>query len=65
MELAKHAYEIAPSPQRADTLGWSLVANGEFSQGLIYLRRAGATQPQNPAVQYHLGRRSQCFRTER
>ena len=52
--LAATAYRLAPRPEIADTLGWSLVSSGKASEALPYLREAGAALPQNASVQYHL-----------
>ena len=38
-----------------DTLGWALVRNGNYEEGLPVLRVAYKAWPTNAAVQYHLG----------
>ena len=48
------AYLLAPSPQTADTLGWSLVQSGRAADGLALLRQASAGQPPDPSIKYHL-----------
>ena len=53
-DLAEQAYHLAPTPDRADTLGWILVKNGNAGAGLSYLQEAGAGAPQNMTIQYHL-----------
>jgi cellulose synthase operon protein C len=53
-ELAAAAYRIAPRPEIADTLGWSLISRGKVAEALPYLRDAGAALPKNASVQYHL-----------
>jgi cellulose synthase operon protein C len=52
--LAAAAYRLAPRPEIADTLGWSLVSTGKAGEALPYLRAAGAALPQNGSIQYHL-----------
>ncbi|HUZ73956.1 MAG TPA: XrtA/PEP-CTERM system TPR-repeat protein PrsT [Stellaceae bacterium] len=52
--LAEQAYNLAPTAERADTLGWILVNRGDAKRGLSYLEQAGAALPQNMTVQYHL-----------
>lgn len=52
---AQKAYELAPKhPAANDTLGWILVQQGSFKEGLAYLRQAHARAFQQPAVRYHL-----------
>ena len=53
-DLARQAYRLAPSPQTADTLGWTLVEGGDPAGGLQYLKDASAAQPNDAAIQYHL-----------
>ena len=53
-DAAERAYNLAPSPQTADTLGWSLVRAGDAPAGLPFLRDAGSAAPDEPAIQYHL-----------
>ena len=50
---AARAYRQAPTPQTADTLGWTLLAGGDTSDALVLLRQA-AGQATEPAIQYHL-----------
>ncbi|MGH7111808.1 MAG: XrtA/PEP-CTERM system TPR-repeat protein PrsT [Stellaceae bacterium] len=53
--LAERAYLLQPNlSQTEDTLGWILVRQGQAAKGLALLRSASASQPANPAVQYHL-----------
>ena len=52
---AQKAYELAPKqPAANDTLGWILVKQGKFNEGLAYLRQAHALEFQQPEVRYHL-----------
>ena len=50
---AARAYRQAPTPQTADTLGWTLLVGGDTSDALVLLRQA-AGQATDPAIQYHL-----------
>ncbi len=54
LDLAQHAYRLAPRADVADTLGWIMVNNGNGKEALPYLREAGNGLPQNMVVQYHL-----------
>ncbi len=38
-----------------DTLGWILVGQGKFSEGLAYIREASVRASTNPEIRYHLG----------
>lgn len=52
---AQQAYQLAPKhPASNDTLGWILVQQGNFKEGLAYLRQARARASQQPEVRYHL-----------
>ncbi|MDR2215457.1 MAG: tetratricopeptide repeat protein [Nevskiaceae bacterium] len=42
-------------PAMLDTLGWVRYHNGDFSEALTPLRKAGEKSPQSPAIHYHLG----------
>ncbi|MEL6364634.1 MAG: XrtA/PEP-CTERM system TPR-repeat protein PrsT [Pseudomonadota bacterium] len=54
-DLARRAYEIAPnSAEIADTLGWILYEDGEFEEGLRFLREAYEDAPDNATIAYHL-----------
>jgi tetratricopeptide (TPR) repeat protein len=53
---ARKAAAIAPhNPAVLDTLGWALVRDGNFEQGLPLLRAVYSKWSANPAIQYHLG----------
>jgi putative PEP-CTERM system TPR-repeat lipoprotein len=55
IEYAKLAYELLPNVAAInDTLGWSLVRNDEYQQGLSYLREATARDVNNADYHYHL-----------
>lgn len=55
LEFAEKAYELAPTdPNVIDTLGWSLVRNGQTEKGLGYLRDATARSPDQAEIHYHL-----------
>ena len=55
LAAAQKAYALAPKhPAVNDTLGWVLVRQGSFKEGLAYLRQAHARAFQQPAVRYHL-----------
>ena len=55
LAAAQKAYALAPKhPAVNDTLGWILVRQGSFKEGLAYLRQAHARAFQQPAVRYHL-----------
>lgn len=56
LETARRAVAVVPEdPVVLDTLGWVLVQQGEFAQGLPYLREAQSRASRNPEVLYHLG----------
>ena len=50
--LAQQAYELGPSAQTADTLGWILTTEGDPSTGAILLRQASSGS-NDPRVDYH------------
>lgn len=55
VSTAERAYELAPSsPAVMDTLGWLLVRNNRFEQGLRLLRQAAAGAPGSRDIRYHL-----------
>ncbi len=55
LDLARRAYKIAPnSPAVADTLGWILVREGEFAEGLKLLYAATDAAPKNGDIAYHV-----------
>ena len=55
LETARRAYDLAPEePAANDTLGWILVQQGNYGEGLNYLREARARTSQHPVVSYHL-----------
>jgi Flp pilus assembly protein TadD len=54
-DFAQRAHKQAPeSPLIADTFGWMLVERGQIEQGLALLRKAQASQPEHPQINYHL-----------
>lgn len=55
LSYAKKAYELLPNVAAInDTLGWTLVKNEQFQQGLSYLREATARDIDNASYHYHL-----------
>lgn len=53
---ARRARELAPEDAEvADTLGWVLVQRGDFHGGLALFEEAAGRQPDEAAIQYHLG----------
>jgi Flp pilus assembly protein TadD len=52
--LARQAFRLAPSPQTADTLGWSLYVGGDAKTALRFLKDASTAQPKDVTIQYHL-----------
>ena len=55
-ELAARARTLQPdSPVIADTLGWILFQQKDYSQALSLIEEASAKIPDNPEIQYHLG----------
>jgi putative PEP-CTERM system TPR-repeat lipoprotein len=53
--LAQRAYLLQPTPQSADTLGWILLQEKKDTPvGLMLVRRAAASMPNDPSVLYHL-----------
>lgn len=52
-DMAEQAFNLAPTPERADTLGWIMVNDGEAKAGVRYLSWACASLPQNPTIVYH------------
>jgi tetratricopeptide (TPR) repeat protein len=56
-ELAEKARRIAPdSPAVADTYGWVLLRQGQFTQALALFEDAAKQLPNEPEVTYHLGK---------
>jgi len=54
--LARRAYAELPNvPAVADTLGWILFRQAEYSRALSLLRQAAAGMPDDGRVQYHHG----------
>lgn len=54
--LARRASEIAPAdPSVADTLGWILFREGEYTPALVALRESVAKIDSVPEVQFHFG----------
>jgi len=57
LQLAQTAKELAPEdPRISDTLGWILYKRGVYQHALALLKESAAKLPDNPQVQYHLGR---------
>jgi len=54
LPLAQKAYQVAPSAQTADTLGWIMTRQGNVSGGLVLLNQAKRGLPDDPSVQYHV-----------
>lgn len=53
--MAERAYQLSPRAAAvADTYGWILTSQGGAADGLKYLKDAGAAEPQNFDIQYHL-----------
>jgi tetratricopeptide (TPR) repeat protein len=53
LATAKKAYLLQPTAQSADTLGWILLQQGNSHVGLLLVRRAAASMPNDPSVLYH------------
>ncbi|HUZ74246.1 MAG TPA: XrtA/PEP-CTERM system TPR-repeat protein PrsT [Stellaceae bacterium] len=53
-DLAQRAFHLAPGGVTADTLGWTLLRDGDAKAGLPLLKSAGAALPGDMSVQYHL-----------
>jgi putative PEP-CTERM system TPR-repeat lipoprotein len=51
--MARRAYIMRPSPETAETLGWSLVQAGDAPAGLPLIAQAAVALPADPSVQYH------------
>lgn len=59
LEYARKARELDPSsPAIADTLGWMLFRKNDARGSLPLLQQAGRFMPDNPEVQFHLGKAS-------
>jgi putative PEP-CTERM system TPR-repeat lipoprotein len=55
LKYARSAYELLPEfAPTNDTLGWLLVLNKQYQQGLSYLREAVARDAKNATYHYHL-----------
>jgi putative PEP-CTERM system TPR-repeat lipoprotein len=54
LALAQKAYQLAPAPQIADTLGWIMLQHGEVQPALGLLQKAVAQRPDDPTLAYHL-----------
>lgn len=50
---ASLAYQQAPMPQTADTLGWILLAQGHDAAALALLRQAAAGGGSDPSIRFH------------
>lgn len=53
VRLSSRAYAIAPTPQAADTLGWSLFKTGKPQEAAALLGQAAAGDTRDPSIQYH------------
>jgi putative PEP-CTERM system TPR-repeat lipoprotein len=54
LSLAQRAYQLAPLPQIADTLGWVMLQRGDIKPAVELLKRAVAARPDDPSLTYHL-----------
>jgi tetratricopeptide (TPR) repeat protein len=55
-QLARRARDLAPAdPSVADTLGWILFQQGQYSSALSLLRESAARLSDVPDVQFHVG----------
>lgn len=55
LATARKAHQLSPNDAAVnDTLGWILVQQGDYQQGLGFLRQAHARATRNPEVRYHL-----------
>ena len=55
LRLAEQAYEVAPGPLTADTLGWLHYRAGDLSRASARLRESLTWDADNPSVLYRLG----------
>jgi predicted Zn-dependent protease len=53
LSYAERAYELAPHPHIADTLGVILLHRGETERALAVLREAAVKSPTQPTINYH------------
>jgi putative PEP-CTERM system TPR-repeat lipoprotein len=53
LAMARRAFLLLPSPQSADTLGWTLTSQGHADEAMSLLRSAAASLPRDLAVQFH------------
>jgi tetratricopeptide (TPR) repeat protein len=55
-QLARRARDLAPAdPSTADTLGWILYQQGQYSSALSLLQESAGKMDSAPQVQFHLG----------
>jgi len=55
LEIAKRAYELAPSAAPiVDTYGWILVEHGKIDEGIEHLQRASELAKDNKEIEQHL-----------
>jgi putative PEP-CTERM system TPR-repeat lipoprotein len=55
LEYAQRAHELLPNAaETGDTLGWVLVNQGDYAQGLKYLRDAQTRAAADPSIRYHV-----------
>ncbi len=52
--LAQRAYQLAPSPQTADTWGYIMATDGSGDHGVGLLSQAVRQAPNDPGIKYHL-----------
>jgi tetratricopeptide (TPR) repeat protein len=56
-QLAQSARQLLPNdPSSADTLGWILCKRGQYASALSLLQEAAGQSPDEPEIQYHLGK---------
>lgn len=55
-EFSQKAYDLRKDdPSTADTLGWSLFQNGDYTSALPLIQQASTRLARNPEVAFHLG----------
>ncbi len=56
LEFAQRAREVLPNdPMIADTLGWIMYRQGQYTWALALLQESAARLPDHAEIQYHLG----------
>jgi tetratricopeptide (TPR) repeat protein len=57
LELAQTARQLTPNdPSSADTLGWILSKRGQYASALALIQDAASQLPDEPEIQFHLGK---------